>query len=430
MSELYGILKDALLLCIKIDTKEEIVSHNDIRDLYSAFNYHRLNTEIISNARKKLPIAAEILNKVANTFIYRSYMLGERRISYINHKLSNDVQADIERLHQLFVSLLVWLSYRNTMIKRSLKSKRSHKINFGVMPRFGGAIHNAYAQLHTHSIATVDISKFFNSVTLPKIIDHNLFLEAYKINTNYQYFAHLLKYHPFTLESLNEALYFINHLFISLVPFFLHNGHIPTGMTYSTILSNYLFTPVDKKLESYLRDKSSNDVYYKHTRYIDDVTFSAQSYDAKPNDILIDINFIKDVESIINEFGFYLKYDKTKIYGGNDTKVVNGISFGGVNKQVCKVNSNYKYELAMYLKAMGHDKLPLTSVERGKLYYIRSVNLEQYAYCLSHYFMYQRFAQSPQDVIGTYEYRVHIQNEILHGGAFYDLFVKPIMGGR
>ena len=80
------------------------------------------------------------------------------------------------------------------------------------------------------------------------------------------------------------------------------------------------------------------------------------------------------------------------------------------------------------IENLGISKSPLSLSIIGKLNAIDSVNPYQYAYCLSHYFMHTKFVHMAN--VGTYEYRLHIQNEIIFRGAFYDIHVKPVLGRK
>lgn len=378
-----------------------------------------------------LPTVSERLNTTANTYLYRSYSKNGRIISLINHKVPNAARAMISDVMLAFKDFVNNLSKSNKFIKTNGVNTRTKRItNYGVMKHSGGYIQSARSHESCSVLAKVDISKFFDSMTLQKMLDKDLFLNAMKVNINYEYMCFRFKKYPDAMRQIDLALLNANSIFLSVVPFFLHNGRIPTGMQYSTHLSNYLFSSIDKKIENKLREASvEKKATIYHTRYIDDISIGCyQPCDIQLNHA-IDINLIKDIESIVNESGFYLKYDKTKIYGSNDTKVVHGISFGGIKQQPPSVNSNLKYLLAKEIEELGKSKTPLNSSVLGKLHAIKCINHNQYAYCLSHYFMHRKFTHHSVNV-GTYDYRCHIQAEILYQGSFYDLHVKPVLGGK
>lgn len=376
-----------------------------------------------------LPTVSERLNTTANTYLYRSYSKNGRIISLINHKLPRFTRAVVDSIMLAFKAFINNLSRTNKFIKANgINARTKRIINYGVMKHSGGYINSALSHQSCAVLAKVDISKFFDSMTLQKMLDKDLFLNAMKVNINYEYMCFRFKKYPDAIRQIDLALLNLNSIFLSVVPFFLHNGRIPTGMQYSTHLSNYLFSSIDKKIENKLREASvEKNVTLYHTRYIDDISIGCHQSGGPSH--AIDINLIKDIESIVNESGFYLKYDKTKIYGSNDTKVVHGISFGGIKQQSPSVNSNLKYLLAKEIEELGKHRVPLNSSILGKLHAIRCINNNQYAYCLSHYFMHRKFTHHSVNV-GTYDYRCHIQAEIIYQGSFYDLHVKPVLGGK
>lgn len=433
------LLIEALLLAkqIRIFFTDEKYGYDQYEMCISLLRSYTLSGhDKLGAVLSRLPLISELLNTTANTYIYRSFHISGRRISLINQKLDTDgISARIVKLMTDFKSLLIQLSRGNVFI--SARDARPNdesralfanaRINYGVMKRSGNYIHNVMSHASSSTLATVDISKFFDSMTLLKMMDKALFLNAFKININYEALKYISRRYEHSWQEIEEMLNVLNSMYLTLIPFFLHNGKIPTGMVYSTHLSNYLFSPIDKKIENKLRGISKNGIFVRHTRYIDDITISS-NHATNDSGYVINIDLIKDIEQIVNEFGFYLKYEKTRIYGVNDTKIVHGVSFGGITNQAKSINSDEKYAFAKEIENLGISKSPLSLSIIGKLNAIDSVNPYQYAYCLSHYFMHTKFVHMAN--VGTYEYRLHIQNEIIFRGAFYDIHVKPVLGRK
>ena len=140
-------------------------------------------------------------------------------------------------------------------------------------------------------------------------------------------------------------------LFNFTISYLTHNGRLPTGASYSPVLSNtYMLIPdieISKSINSFLYSGEHRGRVINVTRYADDITLSGW-----PDSI--NMNLIKNIESILNSYGLYIKYSKTKFYDANKSranvmgltfKVTNSNLFRAINKFSIITNSKYRKEI-------------------------------------------------------------------------------------
>lgn len=154
---------------------------------------------------------------------------------------------------------------------------------------------NAKCHVAKKEILCLDISDFFPSTKLSKVID--VFKKLGYIDAVAEYLATLCTY----------------------------NGELPQGAPTSPALSNIIFTTIDEQLMLFAKE---NDLTY--TRYADDLTFSTNSNNIE--------EFIDEIECIINEFGYTLNKNKTHIMKDNYRKMVTGL----VVNETVKVPKKFK----------------------------------------------------------------------------------------
>ena len=180
----------------------------------------------------RLPLISELLNTTANTYIYRSFHISGRRISLINQKLDTDgISARIVKLMTDFKSLLIHLSRGNVFISardarpndESRAAFANARINYGVMKRSGNYVSNVMSHASSSTLATVDISKFFDSMTLLKMMDKALFLNAFKININYEALKYISRRYEHSWQEIEEMLNVLNSMYLTLIPSFSAN---------------------------------------------------------------------------------------------------------------------------------------------------------------------------------------------------------------
>ena len=94
-----------------------------------------------------------------------------------------------------------------------------------------------------------------------------------------------------------------------------NEGRLPQGAPTSPILSNMVCNRLDRKLTGLAKKHKAS-----YTRYADDLTFSAHTNVFKDEDA-----FRSDLEKIINEQGFKINNDKTRLQGSGFRQEVTGI---------------------------------------------------------------------------------------------------------
>jgi len=110
------------------------------------------------------------------------------------------------------------------------------------------------------------------------------------------------------------------------------DNSLPQGAPTSPILSNIIARRLDSRLI-----KLSKRFGLRYSRYADDLTFSGNSIPAK---------YIQYVKQIINEEGFAVNENKTRLYKSIGKRIVTGISVAG---GTIKVPREYKRKLKLEL---------------------------------------------------------------------------------
>lgn len=137
---------------------------------------------------------------------------------------------------------------------------------------------------------------------------------------------------------INRIISIFNHLgYNNKVSFYLAslctlNDELPQGAPTSPMLSNIVAYRLDKRLISLAKKFD-----LKYTRYADDLTFSGKSIPPK---------YIEYINSIIEDEGFLMNKDKTRLYKTKSKRIVTGIS---IADGTLKVPREYKRKLKQEL---------------------------------------------------------------------------------
>ena len=384
-----------------------------------------------------MPAISEFLNDVSNTFIFRDAYIDGRHITMINSEIKGNLTDVLKNTFESFKGFIWSLNTKNRVLNGNVGKNRHqymcYRVNHGVL-KFSSSKTNIsiHSSRRTGSLINIDVTKFFDSFTLDKMITHGYFFKSYLINANFMCVSHKLAKYPELDSSNKQNMLLINRLFVSVVPFFLHNGKMPTGAVYSSLLSNFLFSFIDKEIYNYIyRLQCATGSSMRYTRYVDDITISSQHQTTENGANILSIDTVKTVEKILNAYGFYLNYDKTKIFSSKQTKEVNGLKYGGADHIPLSVASDYKYELSQEFDRAGASRTKLTSSQLGKLAYIKSVNQVQAAFCASHYL--KHYALTPNEFRGRrhdsiHDYRRVIENFLINKEFPYDIFMLTSMG--
>lgn len=149
--------------------------------------------------------------------------------------------------------------------------------------------------------------KFFTSGS-------NNVLGSYKVNDSGSFIT-------LREPSMPDKREYFLHFFYRTLSFLMHNNKLPTGASYSPVLSNIFLLDFDIKLKSLLKDLST-DVKYNFIRYADDITIYTSNTSAENK---IDFSIAKKVDELVNQYGLHLNYSKTKIFRRHEDASILGL---------------------------------------------------------------------------------------------------------
>lgn len=205
------------------------------------------------------------------------------------------------------------LSYCQSWIHENiLKTLSFHDACYGFVEG-RDILKNANMHLGAREILTLDINDFFGSIHIGRVI---------KVFENFGY--------------TNRLSYFLASLCC-------YERALPQGACTSPILSNVIAKRLDRRLSGLAKLLD-----LRYTRYADDITFSG---DIIPN------NMIRIVTSIINDEGFNINPNKTRLKRGSSKKIVTGLSVGGDKVRVKKLYKREFRKDVHYLIKNGLDEL-------------------------------------------------------------------------
>ena len=210
-------------------------------------------------------------------------------------------------------------------------------------------LNNASPHFNKKLILKVDISKFYQHITINKIIPN------------------IQKYAP-------QWKNYIEILFIATI----QKGAIrilPTGAPTSPILCNIAATNIDYQLQNLASELKAN-----YTRYIDDISFSFD------NDIdnLECNNIFNRINNIIINNNYYLNYKKTEWIKPNTNKAYNitGVNLD-TNKSKISRRQRRICRARVFQAAKNHQELD--DITRGYLSYIKMLDTNSYNKLLQYY---------------------------------------------
>lgn len=360
------------------DSRAQALSQFDsvrstVRNIRESFMNTLMNEEWVMNASIDGSRNMEKLGNFSNTFIFRNFNIGTRRITTVNNKLTSESQANVKDCMRDFADDMYYF-YHNMYL---CDEKMSRSITGFVKGR--SYIDHASMHLGCRAAVSIDISKFYDSISLAKIVEGRMFYNS--LSVSFTAMTGL----PFEASSFSDPMWFtalhsmfgiLNVNFITIMNGYTHNGILPTGANYSPVVSNLLFASMDKAIT----DNIASDQVY--TRYADDICISTKNAYAEDGSFSLTLAKVLEIESVVNNCGFYLNYDKTEIMGPRDRKKVSGIildSSGSIDK--LSIGSSRKLELKN--KYCGKDWGELTSSDHGTLEWVRSINSSQYDFIVS-----------------------------------------------
>ncbi|WP_231420639.1 reverse transcriptase family protein [Sphingomonas sp. Leaf205] len=146
-------------------------------------------------------------------------------------------------------------------------------------------ITNAGGHLGARSVLKMDLRGFFDTILLPRGV------------------------------AIFESAGYSPHLSRSLALLCFEGGRLPQGAATSPALANLAAVALDGRLEA-LAQKFG----LIYSRYVDDLTFSGHS---------IGVRFSAIVQDIVEDTGFVVNSDKTRLMRGQSPKFVTGLAVGG-----------------------------------------------------------------------------------------------------
>nr|DAV88772.1 MAG TPA: hypothetical protein [Caudoviricetes sp.] len=347
---------------------------------------------------------ADLIGNFNNTILFRDYINKKgRRITFFNKSLDDDSLLGIKIVHQSYLNFLrYFFVIRNLSNFRIGSRDRIESTGIAIDRRFttdtmkvfryveSVSCNNGY-DVKPVSLLKIDIGKFFNSVTCSKFIKNKSFapfifqggdIPDNAVTKNLDNIQVLLskeykKYIPASLDFLSdqmsvddnysellvdfETLKHIRHMnyrmLIYMISFLTHNNSIPTGMSYSPILSNIFIHQADIEISNFLYNK--NLFGY---RYLDDLTITSD------NDRNL-FKYAKAIEKIYNKYGLYLKYDKTCIQH-SDKGNLNALGYSyNVQDGSVRLNAKYRKELIDLISDLDFSAIPTDLRLIGKLNY-------------------------------------------------------------
>lgn len=375
------------------ELKEFIISSCDIYDL--------LPNQVNISKYQQL---ADLIGNFNNTILFRDYINKKgRRITFFNKSLDDDSLLGIKIVHQSYLNFLrYFFVIRNLSNFRIGSRDRIESTGIAIDRRFttdtmkvfryveSASCDNGYG-VKPVSLLKIDIGKFFNSVTCSKFIKNKSFAPFIfqgddipdNAVTNSLDRVHVLlseeykKYIPVSLdfllyqmstdnnyseplvdfETLKHIRYMNYRMLIYMISFLTHNNSIPTGMSYSPILSNIFIHQADIEISNFLYNK--NLFGY---RYLDDLTITSD------NDRNL-FKYAKAIEKIYNKYGLYLKYDKTCIQHSDKGNLsALGYSYNVQDGSV-RLNAKYRKELIDLISDLDFSAIPTDLRLIGKLNY-------------------------------------------------------------
>lgn len=420
------------------ELKEFIISSCDIYDLLP-------NQGNISKYQQ----LADLIGNFNNTILFRDYINKKgRRITFFNKSLDDDLLLGIKIVHQSYLNFLrYFFVIRNLPNFRIGSRDRVESLGSVLDRRFTSDTMKVFRYVESVSrdnnhgvkpvsLLKIDIGKFFNSVTCSKFIKNKSFapfifqggdIPDNAVTKNLDNIQVLLseeykKYIPASLDFLSdqmfvndnyseplvdfETLKHIRHMnyrmLIYMISFLTHNNSIPTGMSYSPILSNIFIHQADIEISGFLYN---NDLF--GYRYLDDLTI------ASDNDRNL-FKYAKEIEKIYNKYGLYLKYDKTCIQHSDKGNLsALGYSYNVKDGSV-RLNAKYRKELIDLISDLDPSVNPTDLRLIGKLNYGLSAKGSN-ADVLMHYGFNQKKAFF--DNLDNDNYACNIEINVFDSGA-------------
>lgn len=337
-----------------------------------------------------------LYGRFTNSVIFRHVDVDGRRISIINRglpsKARTEVEKDFKAISKKFYGIYNSLHLVNKSVGDSVVGFVKGK----------SYIDHARSHLGCVSAASIDISKFYDSISLVNIIENNLFYKSlcasfmHKTGLAFEPESFKHSIHYFILEKIFATM---NVQFIAAMNFLTHNGLLPTGAHYSPNVSNLVLGSLDFDILNML-SSSENDI--KYTRYADDMCVSSTRAKDANGEYIINMDLIKNIENVVRDNGFYLNYNKTEIMGPKDRKRIAGIVLDTTSgEHKLSIGSDKKLELRREFQ--GRVWSSLDESERGTISWVNTINPSQHAFICEGIYEMPEANASPDVTNSDYE---------------------------
>lgn len=215
------------------------------------------------------------------------------------------------------------------------------------------AIHNALVHYQKPFVLNMDIKKFYPSTTLGTFL---LGLD----NISRKKLLPLDKYAEII------TTFELDYCFIQGKQAALY--YLPTGAPTSPFLASLAFLPVDKEISELSKSRGLT-----YTRYVDDLTFSGDTYPK---------GFQKDLNKIITQSGYRINSRKTRLcYQTNHSQVITGVLLN--YKPV--PTKDYRHVLRAELDHYARENKLLDDYILGRLNYLKRLSPNKYISSIQYY---------------------------------------------
>jgi RNA-directed DNA polymerase len=269
----------------KIAVKEQFQKITTIGELASLLNY--IERKFTPNDPKINSLSSRDLNYLAQTKDNRYFEFTVKKKNRNNRQI-NAPDEYLKRVQQLL----------NILLQIIFEDKVHFNTNGFLYNR--NIVRNAKPHIGKRFLLNIDIQDYFPTI-------------------NFRRIKTVLGLSPFDCIGDKEFIGFI------IANLCVQNGKLPQGAPTSPIISNIVTQRLDRKISKLCHSQK-----IKYSRYADDLTFSA-------NKNHFSDGFLKQVENILNEEGFVINTEKTRIKTLRDRQEVTGII---VNQ---KLNVNRKF---------------------------------------------------------------------------------------
>ncbi|WP_196591321.1 retron Ec67 family RNA-directed DNA polymerase/endonuclease [Pectinatus frisingensis] len=250
-----------------------------------------------------------------------------------------NINAPTEDLKHIQVKLAnaLW-EYKKSIIKeKNINVKISHAFE-----KRKSIITNAQIHRKKRFIFNIDLENFFNSIHFGRIRGY------FEKNENFKF--------PIEIATIIAQLTCYNHC-------------LPQGAPSSPIITNFICNILDMKLLKIARKYKMD-----YTRYADDMTFSTND-----NNFLNEIStFYAEIEEKINQNGFTINGNKTRLAFQNSRQTVTGLV---VNNKISIPREYYKLTRAMIYSLYKNGEFTANGVNstirqlEGRLAFINQIDL-------------------------------------------------------